>query len=81
MGETESRERIQENEEMARKVVVASRDTPRLPWWVVVIDAVLVLFIAGMVIYLLIGLDRHLHGGTEHPPVGMEDGVIPRGAV
>jgi len=80
MGESDNREQIRELEETGRDAVATSRDTRRLPWWVVVIDAVLVLFIAGMVIYLLIGLDRHLHGGTERPPVGVEDGVIPRGA-
>jgi len=59
---------------------MSTRDNRRLPWWVVAIDAVLILAIAGMVVYLLIGLDRHLHGGTERPPAGIEDGVIPRGA-
>ncbi len=80
MGESDNREQIQENEEMARKVVVASRDNRRLPWWVVLIDVVLVLAIAGTVAYLLIGLDRHLHGGTNRPPAGIADNAIPRGA-
>lgn len=44
------------------------RAAGRLPWWLILIDVLLVLVIAGMVLYLMLGLDRHLHGGAQPSP-------------
>jgi hypothetical protein len=79
MGERDNRELTRDMEETAGEAAVPARDNRRLPWWVVLIDVVLVLAIAGTVAYLLVGLNRHLHGGTNRPPAGIADNAIPRG--